>query len=139
VSGGIVVVFTQGPAGKVALGEAALLARRAGQPLTVLALAPQDTDPALCGVYTSAFNEGVRAEALRELAEARDLLGEDGCGADYVLLLAGRDPGLDSWVARERPALVVLARGGPLALAARRQAGRLRRAGVEVRLIDRRG
>lgn len=135
---GIVVLFRRGPDGAAALAEGARLARSAKQPLTVLALAPQDTDPALCGVYTEAFNEGVRAEATGELAEARRLLGEDGRDASYVLLLVGRDPALESWVARERPALVLLARGRPLAVAARRRAGRLRRAGVEVRLIGRR-
>ncbi len=136
-TGGIAVVYRPGRAGTAALAESARLARAEGRELSVLALAPQDTDPALCVVYTEAFNEGVRADALNELAEARHLLGDDGRDARYVLLLAGRDPTLESWLAAERPAVVLLAGGGLRGIGARRRARRLRRAGTEVRLIGR--
>ena len=131
---GVLVVHGRGRAGAAALAEGARLARAGQLELTVLAFAPQDTDPAVCGVYTEAFNEGVRAQALDELAEARRLLGEDGTSARYVLL-DGRDGALESWAGAEGFAIILLARSGALGLRGRRRAGRLRRVGSEVRLL----
>jgi len=134
--GGVLVVYQRGRGGTAALAEGARSAQDRVVALTVLALAPQDTDPAVCGVYTEAFNEGVRAEALGELTEARRLLGPAGAGARYVLLLDGRDPPLESWAAAERFGLLLLARRGPFGLRSRRRAARLReRTGAEVRLL----
>jgi hypothetical protein len=137
--GGVLVLYERGASGRATLAEGARAAARRSAPLTVLALAPQDTDPAACGVYTEPFNEGVRSAALDELAEARESLAGTPVGSvRYALLLEGRDERLESFVARGRYAEVLLPRRGPLGLRARRRARRLTGAGVgAVRLIAR--
>ena len=136
MSSGVLVIYQRGRRGRAALAEGARLARNDGEELTVLALAPQDTDPAVCGVYTEAFNEGVRSVAQSELGEARRLLGEETPDATYAVLLAGRERALGSWVAAQRFRLVLLTGSGLVGLRRRRGARRLERAGgAEVRLL----
>ncbi len=136
MSGGVLVIHQRGRRGRAALAEGARLARDDGEQLTVLALAPQDSDPAVCGVYTEAFNDGVRSVAHGELAEARRLLGDETPGAAYAVLLAGHERALSSWVAERGFRLVLLSGAGLVGLRRRRRARRLERAsGTEVRLL----
>jgi hypothetical protein len=59
--GGVLVIYQRGRRGTAALAEGARLARHEGEELTVLTLAPQDADPAVCGVYTEGQWRGGQA------------------------------------------------------------------------------
>ncbi len=134
---GVLVLYERGARGRATLAAGARLAGQENSDLTVLALAPQDTDPAVCGVYTEAFNEGVRSEAVSDLDEARSLLGGAGGEARYVILLGGHEPTLARFVAGEHFAHVLLPRPGRLQLRARRRARRLAAAEIgEIQLVS---
>jgi hypothetical protein len=104
----IVVLYECGRTGPAALAQAATLLTESAFELTVVALAPQDTDPSCCSTYAEAYNRGVQADAAAELGEAKRLLGRDGERARFDLLVEGRDPAIETWVAANGISLVLL-------------------------------
>jgi nucleotide-binding universal stress UspA family protein len=133
----VLVVYEPRGSGDRALAHAAELANTRGARLTVVTLAPQDTDPARCVVGTPAYNSGVREDAARELEQARDRLGELAGGAQFRVLIDRRDPPLPSWAAAESFDLILLGgRRGFLGRRSQRRARALRRAtGAEVTVL----
>lgn len=103
----VLVVYERGRGGEAALAEGAGLVASSAAVLTVVTLAPQDTNPG-CTVYSDAYNAGVREQAGAELGEARRLLGAVGGQARYQRLVEGRDPPLEKWVAASAFDLVLL-------------------------------
>ena len=97
-----------GRSGPAVLAEAATLITESACELTVVAVAPQDTDPPCCAVYVDAFNRGVRDDAVAALHEAKQLLGPQGERARFELLVEGRDPPLEALVATGSIDLVLL-------------------------------
>jgi hypothetical protein len=104
----IVALYECGRSGPAALAQAAALFTDSAFELTVVALAPQDTDPSCCSAYVEAYNRGVRADAAAELREAKRLLGRHRDRARFELLVEGTDPPLEAWVAAGGVDLVLL-------------------------------
>jgi hypothetical protein len=122
----VLVLYEPGRCGAAALAEGAAVAASSAATLTVVTLAPQDTNPG-CTVYADAYNAGVRDQASAELAEAGRLLSALGTQARYERLVEGRDPPLEEWVARGGFDLVLLPAHRRPFVYRRRAARRLRR------------
>jgi hypothetical protein len=90
----VLVLYERGPNGAATLTVAAGLVR--GSPaasLTVVTLAPTDTQPGSCVVYTEPFNAAIRGQASLELSEAQSMIGALGqVVVAYESLSGRRDP-----------------------------------------------
>ncbi len=133
----MLVLYERSRSGPAALAQAVTLFTEFAFELTVVALAPQDTDPPCCSVYAEAYNRGVQADAAAELREAKRLLGRHGEQVQFELLVEGRDPPLEAWVAAGGIDLVLLPAHRGLPRSARHPLERrLRRStDAEVRLV----
>jgi len=130
------VLFEPTPAGVAALREAAALGD-AHTRLTVVALAPQSVQPRCCarGPGVEVVNCVVRDEAERDLAAAREILGERADGVTFKSLVGNRDPALAAWAAARAFEVIVLP-ARRLAFGGHPFARRLRRAtSAELRLV----
>jgi hypothetical protein len=123
----VLVLYERRRSCAATLAEARALAEQ-GASVTVVALARQDTSPARCVVYTGAYNDGVREDAARDLADAREMLGPSADGARFMALLAGREETLEIWADGRFDVVLLPARrlrpgGHPAARAFRRTGG----------------
>ena len=130
----VLVVFREQASGHRALAAAAGL----DVPLTVVALAPKQERSCRCVVYAGALDDAIRDSALRELANARVLLGARAQAARFVVLQTSRDEDLAAWASAAGIRRALLgARRAVLGLRPRDGVARaLARAGLEVSVID---
>lgn len=132
----ILVLQERGRSGVAVIAQAVRLAKRFPTELTVVALAPQDTNPSCCSVYAQAYNDGVRAEAAHDLAQARRVLDSHRVEARCELLVDGRGPSFEVYAASGDFDLVLLPARGPTGRH-HPSARRVRRASdAEVRVVD---
>jgi hypothetical protein len=136
----VLVALGPGASGAAAVRLARDLAEHERSMLTVVNVAPQAAAGARCGCSPDAYNGAVRDAAAQELEEARVRLGEVGTRSRFALLVEGKDLPLADWTVLMGFDLALLpARRRPLRSPTHPAAGALRRAGVEVWIIDRRG
>jgi hypothetical protein len=130
---GVLVVYEPRASARRALAAAAASAGA----VTVVAIAPRDGRTARCIAHLPGLDLAVRDAAVRELAQAREALGERAAAASFLVLRCGGDGEIGAW-ARSRgfTRAVVGARRSLLGLRPRDGRARsLRRAGVDVRVI----
>jgi hypothetical protein len=104
----VVVLHEPGPAGTAALDVARGLDLQEGATLTVVAVAPTAPSGSRCGGSALEFNAIVREIAAAELDEARMRLGHASGRTNYALLVEGKDPPLEEWIAARGFDLVLL-------------------------------
>lgn len=136
----VLVVFESGPAGLAALDCARELAEYEQAALSVVSVAPQQPLGMRCGGSPGDYNRAVRFAVAHELEQARERLGDIDAHAGFELLVEGRDPPLHDWCVMGAFNMVLLpAHRRPLRAPSHPAAAALKRTGVEVRIIDRRG
>jgi hypothetical protein len=134
----VLVVLEAGAAGAAALDCARELAQREDAAVTVVGIAPQVPPGPRCGYSPGDYNRAVSDAVLQELAQAQTRLA--GCRASFELLIEGEDGSLPQWSAMSGFDMVLLpAHRRPLRSPHHPAAAALTRAGVEIRIIDRRG
>jgi hypothetical protein len=94
----VLVLYERRSSCAATLAEAAAMAAE-GASVTVLALARQDRSPARCVVYTGALNDGVREDAAKDLADAREMLGPTAEQVNFMTLVTGREESVETWAA----------------------------------------
>src|SRR5215469_1205037 len=136
----VLVVFESGAAGARALHFGRELAEREHAILTVVGVAPQVSVGPRCGCSPDAYNCAVRDAVAQELREAQARLGDVGSRSRFELLVEGKDLSLHDWsVLGGFDVAVLPAHRRPLRRPGHPAANALRRVGVEVAIIDRRG
>jgi hypothetical protein len=122
------VLLESGRSGEAALERAVALALEHEAELVVVALAPQAEAPRCQGPSPQGFNDAVRDAVAGELDAAKARVRRSGGLTPTVsLLVQGRDPPLEAWVAERGIELVLLpARRPSLGPARHPQARRLR-------------
>jgi hypothetical protein len=112
----IAVVLEPGRSGAAALTQATALAASPGAELTVVAVAPKAIGCRCCGGPSPyAYNCAVRDDVAQDLHDAAARLDRGAQDINVKLLVEGRDPPLEEWVAQSRVDLVLLpARWRPL-------------------------
>jgi hypothetical protein len=137
----VAVLHEPGQTGVAALDLARELDLRQGAAVTVVAVAPSAPSGPRCGGSALDFNAAVRDVVADELDQARTRLGHAAGRTSYVLLVEGKDPPLQEWMAAQRFDVILLpARRRLLRSPGHPVAGRLR--GVtdaEVRVVGRPG
>ena len=131
---GVLVVFDLRASSRRALERAAVL----DAPLTVVALAPRDERGTRCMLHGPDLEIAVREAAARDLAAAREQLGERAPDASFVVLPTSGTKELGTWAAAGGFAQAMLgARRAPLGVRTRDPLARsLQRAGIRVGLVD---
>jgi nucleotide-binding universal stress UspA family protein len=136
----VLVVFEGGPAGVAALDYGRELAEQDRATLSVVSVAPQEPLGMRCGGSPSDYNRAVRDAVAHELEQARARLGEIGANASFELLVEGRDLPLQDWCVMGAFDLILLpAHRRPLRAPSHPAAAAVKRTGVQVRIVDRRG
>lgn len=134
----VAALYEPGRSGAAALEAARQMAESSSLDLTVIGLAPQTTlVHGCCGMSSREYNRIVRDAAAEELEQARQWLGQTGDGTSFQLLVQGRDPPLEEWIAARDFELVLLpARRRLLRADTHPAAARVRRStSAEVRVI----
>jgi hypothetical protein len=131
------VLFEPGRNGSRALDCAVVLSRELQAELTVVATAPQ-APPSCCAGSAVAFNGAVREAVADDLCHAADQIAGLQVDARFELLVEGRDPPLEQFLAERGVELVLLpARHSMPGTRRHPAARRLRRLpGCEVRLVN---
>jgi hypothetical protein len=133
----VVVLYEPGRTGSAALDLAGWLVGDDGSVLTVVGVAPQDTQ-ICCGAGSAIdYNRAVCKAVDAELRQARELLGHAGNRASFKLLVQDKDPPLAAWIDAAGFDVVLLpARRRPLRSAKHPAADQLRRStSAEVRIV----
>ena len=133
----VLVLYEPGRSGEAVLALARELAITERAALTVAGFVPQANPGRGCIGSPADYNRAVRDTVQRELAEAREGLGEAADRAMFVLLVEGRDPPLQDWSAEIGFDVILLpARRRPMrSLKHPAAAGLKRRTGADVRVV----
>jgi nucleotide-binding universal stress UspA family protein len=132
----ILVVVEPGRAAVAAVELARKLSEQEGATVTVIAIAPKAPAMRGCGPSAAAFNAAVCDSAASDLERAEELLWSIGPRSESRLLVEGRDPPLEKFVAAERFDLVLLpARRRLLRVSKHPAAASVARTGTEVRIV----
>jgi nucleotide-binding universal stress UspA family protein len=136
----VAVVHEPGQSGAAALDLARELDLQQGASVTVVAVAPSAPSGPRCGGSALDFNAAVRDVVADELEQARTRLGHAAGRTSYVLLVEGKDPPLEEWMAARRFDVILLpARRRLLRTPGHPAAARLRGStDSEVRIVQRR-
>jgi hypothetical protein len=94
----VLVLYERGTSGSRAIDQARELTHGQAGQLTVVTVVPKDTRVRGTGVSARDYNDAVRDSALRDLDEARRLLGSLAERAVFEVVVEGGDTSLSGWV-----------------------------------------